>query len=182
MKRGWLLLLILSLGLNVGLVLRPLLGGPPSRPPRGAALGAPGEAQPGHPRWDRFAERRLARLAGKLGLDPAQQRQLAAIRQAGLAPMGARREAVHRARLALLAAYRADPADTVAVRARLAELGAAQARIDSLVAAVMLRELAVLTPAQRGGYLEAMPWEGEHPRGAGRGAGRAAMRRGGDPD
>ncbi len=172
MKRGWLLLLILSLGLNVGLLLRPLLGGPPPRPGHVGAAGGPGAAPPDRPHWDRFAERRLQRLAGQLGLDPAQQAQLATIRRAGFEPMAGRREAVHRARRALLAAYRADPTDTVAVRLRLAELGAAQARVDSLVAAVMLREIAVLRPAQRGAYLESLPWEGERPQGGGRGAGR----------
>jgi Spy/CpxP family protein refolding chaperone len=177
MKRGWLLLLILSLGLNVGLFFRPLLGGPPPQPRFAGAAREPGGALPGHPRWDRLAERRLERLAGKLGLDPTQHEHLATIRRAGLEPMMGRREAVHRARQALLAAYRADPTDTVAVRARLAELGAAQARVDSLVAAVMLREIAVLTPAQRGAYLEALPWEGEHPHA---GTGRGAARRGRD--
>lgn len=175
MKRGWLLLLILSLGLNVGLFFRPLLGGPPPRPRFAGASGEPGGALPGHPRWDRLAESRLDRLAGKLGLDPTQHEHLAMIRRAGLEPMAGRREAVHRARQALLAAYRADPTDTVAVRKQLAELGAAQARVDSLVAAVMLREIAVLTPAQRGAYLEALPWEGEHPHD---GTGRGAARRG----
>jgi Spy/CpxP family protein refolding chaperone len=169
MKRGWLLLLILSLGLNVGLLLRPLLGGPPPPPRFADAPGDPGGARQDHPRWDGLAERRLERLAGQLGLDPAQHARLAAIRRAGLEPMAGRRDAVRRARRALLEAYRTDPADTVAVRARLADLGAAQARVDSLVAAVMLREIAILTPAQRGAYLEALPWEGERSRGAGRG-------------
>ncbi|MHB8079919.1 MAG: Spy/CpxP family protein refolding chaperone [Candidatus Krumholzibacteriia bacterium] len=172
MKRGWLLLLILSLGLNLGLLFRPLLGPPSSRPPLACLAGEPDTVPPGRPHGEHFAERRLDRLVRQLGLDPAQRERLAAIRRTGLEPMMGRREAVHRARLALLAAYRSDPTDTVAVRTRLAALGAAQARVDSLVAAVMLRELAVLTPAQREAYLEALPWEGEHARGAGRGAAR----------
>ncbi len=172
MKRGWLLLLILSLGLNVGLLFRPLFGGPPLRPRFLNAADGPGGAASVHPRWDRFAERRLERLAGQLGLDPAQRERLLTIRRGGMESMSDRRDAVHRTRLALRTAYLSDPVDTVAVRARLTELGAAQARVDSLVAAVMLREIAVLTPAQRAPYLEALPWEGDRPRGVGRGASR----------
>ena len=185
MKRGWLVLLIVSLGLNAGLLARVVIDRAQDRHPgwsRGPGdmrepgdphgPGGPGGPAATDPLWGRPAERRLDRLAKRLGLDSGQRSSLGEIRRETMISLGGQREAVRRARLALWDSYRAGPADSTAVRANLAALGRAQARVDSCVAAAMLREMALLTAAQRQVYLEELPWERGRPHGAGRGGGR----------
>jgi len=173
-KRGWLLLLILSLSLNLGLLAavvavrsgvtppweRPFDpdAPPPQDEPRPGRMGA----GPPHADWDSLAQQRHEELAARLGLDPQQRADLLRIHRGVLSGMGGLRDDVRRARHAVRAAYLADPPDTAAIRSGLRALAVAQGRVDSLVSAGLLRELALLTPAQREAYLARMPWEPGH--------------------
>lgn len=66
--------------------------------------------------------------------------------------------------------------DQDGIRRAIAELGQEQAVLDSLVAETVLQEMAVLTPEQRGSYLEMLSFEMGGPRG-GRGRGGPGHRR-----
>jgi len=173
MKRGWWLLLVLSLGLNLGLALAALRDR--DRPPVLAGPGpGPGMAAPGEPGEPPFAPggpgpegappaedplaRRLAAMAAEVGIPPETVARMVEIRQQSLAQVTEERLRVRQERRALHEAFAAAVLDTGRIRARLRGLARAQGRVDSLVTEAMLRELSLLTPAQRAAYLDAMPW------------------------
>ncbi len=196
MKRGWLMLLVISLGLNAGLLGAALYdrltdgGRPPAageRRDRAAGEGrgpreAPGEAAAdtsrGRAYWDSLSAQRVGRLVDRLGLTRDEGRALLRLRRASVPLIMELREGVWAARRDLQAAYSADPVDTTRVQSGLRRLALAQARVDSLVARTMLRELALLTPAQRAAYLASLPWQEGRPRGPGGGGFRQAHRHG----
>lgn len=189
MKRGWWLLLALSLGLNVGLALaalrdrgrppafagpdsgpglavpggpgEPLFapGGPEGGPPPGAEAGAPGGPGPeGMPPAEDLLARRLAAVAAKVGIPPETVERMVEIRRQSLTQVMQERSRVRQERRALHEAFAAAALDTGLIRARLRGLAQAQGRVDSLVTEAMLRELSLLSPAQRAAYLDAMLW------------------------
>lgn len=170
MRRGWLVLLLVSLGLNIGLALAITSLRTGHRPL--AFLGA-GELPPPPPpeaEMDSLVQQRLHRITARLDLSPEQDARFRAARQAALPEILARRSEVRRLRTALHDAYGAQQVERNQVQALVARLALAQGRLDSTVAAAFLDELAVLTPAQREIYLGLMPWG--HGPGHGRGRGR----------
>ena len=184
MRKFWILVLLISLGLNLGLGVRLLRTGGAEEMP----LPGRGGAGRGGPEWERragadstvwrrFMDRRLEHLASRLDLRPE---QVAAFRTAQMvreeALRGKRRElAAARSRVRLLLG--AGDADRPAVRAAMVAIGRRQAEMDSLAAETFLQELEVLDPAQRERYLDFLPEDGH--RGPGPGPGRG--RRGGGP-
>jgi Spy/CpxP family protein refolding chaperone len=174
-RRIWILVLLASLGLNVGLAMT--LWQRPAAPPDAAlAPPAPDWPEPDHPRpeefiRDRFAEMN-ARISEELGLSPEQQEVWRQARERALAGIWRHRLEVRDARRDLHSAMLAEKVDTVAVRGLVRRLTTTQAALDSLVAESFLAELAILTTDQRLLYLERMPW-GDHEgrRGHGRGRG-----------
>jgi Spy/CpxP family protein refolding chaperone len=165
MRRGWLILLALSIGLNVGLVYMALAArsnAPPPGPPatfiEPPAPGEPDGSGPVTVPCEPMLRRRMERMARRLGLDDGQRDRLNVILNETLPQILAGRTAVQRARMALQFEYGRVDLDSDRIRILSRELNAAQARLDSLVVETMLRESAVLSPEQRGRYFESMPW------------------------
>jgi len=186
MKRLLVLVLLVSLGLNVGLAWRLRHAGPPERPAwhdRGnRTVPAPGDSQA----WRERMDRRFARLSERLDLDPEQQTAFREHR--------AHVEADVRDHLATLEQARADlrneaerqPPDPAAVSAALAAVSRAEARMDSLVAVNLKAELELLRPDQQSRLLRMLPFErlGRHGgfgRGRGNGDGSGRGPHGGGP-
>lgn len=179
MRRGWFLLLILSLGLNAGLlyaiasgrgsapelsVFQTVVGRQPQPDPR---FPGPGPHPPDGPpcprecsgRLDSVACDRLECLARFLRLDEEQYAEMIRVREEMLPRILAERDEVQRARHAVREEY-GKPAVVGPARIRLLvrSLTEAQARLDSLVAETMLQEAALLSVEQRTRYFESMPW------------------------
>lgn len=155
--------LALSVGLNIGLVIRtekgrfvpaPGFDPPPFiRGPSGEGTGRrPGE----------FARYHLDRLGKRLDLDEERRERLRAVTAEMMPLVLEQRTQVVEKRSAIRDAYRRGDADPATVRALVRELNRAQAALDSLVAETMLREMEMLTPDQRREYFRSMPWEGRH--------------------
>jgi hypothetical protein len=151
MNRMLAIFLALSLGANVGLVLR-VLDAPPAaqhlrRPHRG-----------GKPFLDRALDHHLERLSADLALRAEQQ---AALREAhGVLFPSIRRthQAIEQQRDAVARAFAEEVGTPGAFRARVQGLQQTQALLDSLLTEVLLAEVAVLDPDQRAGYIEISPW------------------------
>jgi len=165
MKRGWFLVLAVSIGLNAGLLASAFVAerwraDPIPRP----FLCPPGDHGPGRPceieRGD-FARHRLRRLADRLRLDAAQRSRMSAVIEEIMPLVIEERERVQETRLALREEYAKPEPDRPRVRSIVRELNGRQARLDSLVAESMLREADLLTPEQRARYFDAIPWERE---------------------
>jgi Spy/CpxP family protein refolding chaperone len=182
MKRGWFVLLALSLGLNAGLLytsLAPRPDGVPAPPVvehPGPAPEAPGDGQPGPPPAEQLVHGRHTRMCRFLGLDEQQREAMKAILQASLPRIVNLRAAVAEARQRILVAYHQPEVDVQQVRELVGALNATQAELDSLVAETMLQEVALLSPEQRQAYWRALPLAlpDEH-----RGHGRRGLWRGG---
>jgi Spy/CpxP family protein refolding chaperone len=168
MRRGWFVLLALSIGLNAGLLYAALAGRAqapaPAPPPPGidsicVPLGDGAGSMPGAGLCEPMMRVRMQRMAERLSLDEGQREQMNAILSEMLPQILAGRDAVQRARLAVHAEYRQPQLDAARVRLLTRDLNATQARVDSLVVETMLRESALLSPAQRAGYFESMPWD-----------------------
>lgn len=173
MKRaGWLILLI-SLGLNLGLGYRLLQGdrgpglpppeqfepdremGPGPGPDRPGRLGRGGE--PDSTRWQRMMEGRLNRIAERLQLTPDQVEDFRATQERSTAGMAAQRRQVAAARLHLHQVIARGDAPADEVRQAIREVGRQQAAMDSLITETILLEMESLDPDQRALYLETLP-------------------------
>jgi Spy/CpxP family protein refolding chaperone len=170
MKRGWFIVLLLSLGLNLGLGVSLWRQGdaPPTWPESPGDEASPGEPGPGFlPDRDQvrsFMERRLDRMSEDLGLTDDQRSALMAIHlEIGDEVFSRRRELLDR-REELQALHAADDPDLDAVHVAARALGEIQAELDSLVVEAMFRERAVLTPEQREHYRSYFPMGRERGR------------------
>jgi hypothetical protein len=184
MRRGWLLLLLLSVGLNLGLGYALLSQRTQAEdtvpgPARGSferALVAQDTA-----RIHEMLDRHFERVADRIGLPPELREDLRRTRRAALPRMWQRRQAVDAARRRLHRAFVAEEIRPDSVALCLRELNAAQAGLDSLVSTLMLEEMRKLSPEQRRAYLEHMPLQRPGPPGPGpRDPGRG-RRHGGGP-
>jgi Spy/CpxP family protein refolding chaperone len=170
MKRAWMMILLVSLGLNVGLAIK--------------VFTRPGEdgGRHGERRWSerrmggrdwpatgdtasmrKLGLRRLHRLGEGLDLTPDQKVALEANQEAALSRLAGKREGIAESRKTIRSLMAAAPLDPAAVRAAHSELGRRQAELDSLVAEIIMDDLEILTPDQRERYLRM------HPFGGGRG-------------
>ena len=190
MKRGWFLLLALSLGLNAGLLFAVLREpGTASESPRVAppfirtpehlpGERSPNAAEPGlrPPRCpanypapgldaaDALAHRRLCRMTKRLGLDTAQREEIRQFLDSMMLRILIERDAVQNARHAVRAEYRSADTNPDHVRMLIRQQNEAQTRLDSLAAEMVLFETALMTPKQRQQYFKSMPWERQAPK------------------
>lgn len=162
MKRGWFILLALSVGLNAGLLyvtfstqrISPIHHGYPDHPP-------PRES--GHirqitpkSRYD-LIRGRIDHLSRVLELDSSQQEHMGIYLKRILPVAFEQREVVTSLQKSLPLRITDPDIDSTQIRTLLRELNMEQARLDSLVAETMLGELALLTPEQRHIYATVMP-------------------------
>lgn len=155
------LVLLISLGLNVGLgwnVVRALRD-EPRRPPAAARAWRNRPATDDSVAWRRMMHRRVDRLATVLDLEPAQTARLEQLQAANVPTVRAHRERIEAARRALREQSEAATFDPEAIRTALAGVRHAQADLDSLTQEFLLQEFDVLTPAQRTRYVELLPME-----------------------
>lgn len=176
MKRGWFLLLALSIGLNAGLLYSSVLGGrgvqdvgaePPPAFIETAPLGSPAGGPPASglpaggppcPPCDVPRAERLLNLSRHLRLNEGQRSQMAQILDASMPRIVAARSTVQEARRAVQAEYATERPDTDRLHAAVRTMSAAQARLDSLVAETMMQEIGLLTPEQKHRYVQRLPW------------------------
>jgi len=182
-KKGWVLLLLISLGLNFGLGLRLTRLGDPVAPLPAGGPDGPGWQEHAAGRWQRpaptdttawrqFMGRRIDHLAARLDLRPEQIARFQATQKSTGRLMRGKRHELWQIRIRLRELMTAENIDGAAVRQAMAEMGRRQAEMDSLAAETVLGELEILDPDQRSNYLDFLP------DGAGRHAGRG--RRGRD--
>jgi len=163
MKRGWLIVLLLSLGLNVGLGVNLLRRDQVPPPLAGERGPADLEAGPDHAQAERFLRRRLERMAAELGLSAEQRTALWNVHAEAGERIFAQRQAMREARAEMHEDLAAPAPDLARIHSVQRRISALQAELDSLVVEVMVRERAVLTPEQRERY------RGFFPDGPGRG-------------
>lgn len=197
MKKGWLLILLVSLGLNLGLGLR-MLQIRREEPPRPGEMmrhrledrmedrmegrlegrpedqGGPAHALADSGRWGDFAKQRLQRMAERLDLSPDQITLLSRAQETRGPLLHRNRLQVERIRLSLHEMMQADPVDEARVRAAIADLSRRQTALDSLATEALLQEIQILEPNQRERYLRMLPLQGGRPMAGGgrRGPGR----------
>ena len=153
MKRGWLIVLLLSLGLNLGLGLNALRGPLPAPEPLPGLQADDGlETTADHAQVERFLRRRLHRMSERLGLSQDQRTALWELHLADGREIIMRRRVLQRAREDLQHLFDAPAPDLVDIQAAQHRISALQASLDSLVAGVVFRERAILTPEQRQAY------------------------------
>jgi Spy/CpxP family protein refolding chaperone len=179
MKRLIVLLLLVSVGLNVGLLLKTRdAGGPPAvREGRWRQERALRPAFDDTSGWREVIARRLDRMADRLDLTPEQREAFAAAQEAAGRQMRERRRLLSTAQQRLRELTADGSVSTEALRDAMLDLRARQTAMDSLAGEFMLRELEILEPHQRALYLELLPLE--HGPGRGREPWSPRGRRGG---
>ncbi len=175
MKKGWVLLLLISLGLNVGLGVRVVRQGQEGALP---GRGIDGTERLVGQRWERpapsdstawrqFMGRRVEHLARRLELRPEQIVAFKAAQQMTGRPMRRKRREMSLTRTRLQELMATADVDRPAVRHTMARMAQMRAEMDSLTAETMLGELEILDSDQRAKYLDFLP------DGAGRHRGRS---------
>lgn len=185
---GWLVLLI-SLGINLGLGYRLLKPWNPDHPRQGRDRteiredGSEGNHRQGRfdrgletspadsSQWRQVMVGRLERIARRLDLSPDQFQVLRTSQEANFPLFYAQRQKVEEARANLHGIISASAAEPDSVRVAIRYLGAQQARLDSLITEALLKELDILEPEQRARYLRLLPIMREEGPGRGPGSG-----------
>lgn len=186
MKKVLVLVLLISLGLNVGLGVR-LWKGTCGLPGRSSGLDHPGFSD--HPRggsrggadgsgggrdgkfWQSVMERRLAFVTDQLGLDDEQTEAFKSTHQQAAVEFLAQRVKVQEARRQLMTAASAPDFGVEALRHLIADVGRQQVKLDSMVTETMLQEMEILDEDQRRQYMRILPINRFGGRGTGPGAG-----------
>jgi len=164
-KKGWMLVLLISLGLNVGLGLRMVRQG------HQAALlgqGAGGSQQRGGQRWERpapsdttawrqFMGRRIDQLTLRLDLRPEQVDAFKATQQKSGRLMRQKRRELFQTRTRLQELMVGEGVNRPDVRRMMVEMAHRQVQMDSLAAEILLSELDILDSDQRVKYLDFLP-------------------------
>jgi Spy/CpxP family protein refolding chaperone len=178
MKRLVFPLLMVSLGLNLGLLYQHLADAGGKRWPAERRR-APLEAhRREHREFDpsRLVEHRMRQMVHTLDLTGEQQGATRGVLERFVPQIVERRRTLETAHRNLQQELAMPSVDDEQFRARVGELNRAQSAIDSLVAEAMLAEARVLTPEQRGLYLELTPFgpmmDGPHRRGPRKGSSR----------
>ncbi len=182
MKKGWVLVLLVSLGLNLGLGLR-LLGDRRGPDPRSHSR-LDRESRRGQGRWaeqDSTARRnmfsrRMDHIADRLELSAEQKEVFRKVHMETGRMLMQKRVLISEKRDLLHTLVTSDEVDQDRIRRAIGELGQEQAVLDSLVAETVLQEMAVLDPDQRARYLEMLSFEKNHRSGL-RGRGAPGQRR-----
>ena len=165
MKKGWVLILLISLGLNLGLGLR-LLGD------RGGSEGRRDSWQNrdfrgARGRWadqdsvarKKMFTRRMDHIADVLDLDSGQREVFSKVHMKTGRMLMQKRVLIAEKRDLLRSLVTSDSIDQEGIRRAIAELGQEQAVLDSLVAETVLQEMDVLEPGQRSRYLEMLSFD-----------------------
>lgn len=161
MKRIWIFVLLLSLGVNIGLGLalwrRPFV--PPAsmgdlRPAPSDLADAPfvTDDAPDAEQVERMLRHRLDRLANRLDLSVEQRDALWTLHREDGSQVIARRRQLQLARVAMQDLYAAGQPELAAVQAQQRQISQLQAALDSVVVEIMHRERGILTPEQRRDY------------------------------
>ncbi len=165
MKKGWVLVLLISLGLNLGLGLRLLgdRGGPDGRRDSWQNRDFRGSrgrwaAQDSVARKKMFT-RRMDQIADELDLGPEQREVFREVHMKTGRMLMQKRVLIAEKRELLHSLVTGDSIDQEGIRGAIAELGQEQAVLDSLVAETVLQELNVLEPGQRARYLEMLSFD-----------------------
>ncbi len=156
MKRVWVLVLALSLGLNAGLLFMQISE-------RGRKPRHDGRS----PDPERLVERRLHQLNKHVGLNEEQQKVMEEILREIIPHVVAERSKTLELRNSLVLEYASAEMDPNRIRELARKLSTMQVSIDSLATEGLLREAAILTPDQRRRYAEIMPLRHrmeKHPR------------------
>jgi Spy/CpxP family protein refolding chaperone len=182
MKRGWFIILALSIGLNAGLLFVQLSK---SADDRNHAL--PGERAGrrmesmgpiGHPDGPPgFMRDRLERVGDRLNLSEEQVESMSAILKDVMPEMLEGREAIRGLRLQMREEYLRPDVNENRIQELRRETATAQSRLDSIMVDTMLKEAKLLTPEQREAYFELMPF-GDRGGAGGREKTGGRMRRG----
>lgn len=154
MKRLLILLLMLSLGLNLGMLIK---------------LNRSTEVQPLRGMVNMDHSGRMKRMGEVLDLSPKQLKVLDQVHVDMQDDFENSRNQMQILRMELHDALRADTLDLDEVRALTAKMAQARGRLDSLITERLIVELPSLTPEQRLEYMRRMP-------GSGRGRGRPDKR------
>lgn len=173
-KRILQLVLIASLGVNVGVIATTLAhraGGPPPGRPMGPGNGAPPDAERVQDPA-RLAEDHVMGMTQHLDLDEAQQQAVRSIMDEHSPRLVELQSEVRAVSRRLSDAFAAPTFDADRFRRLTAEAGAARARLDSLAAVMLVAEAAVLDPEQRRKFAAVAPSMHSNPQGPRRDAGR----------
>jgi Spy/CpxP family protein refolding chaperone len=167
MKRLWLLILLVSVGLNLGLAWQMWKEGDGTKGLHARHEGRWSKNQERHwpakgdsAAWHRMGHERMDRVSSRLELDQEQAEAFRESHAETIHRLGDKRALVRESRDELRALMAEGVIDSTAVRATLHELGRRQAVLDSLVAESFMAELSVLDPEQRAHYLQMMPFGG----------------------
>ena len=171
MKRAWMLILLVSLGLNLGLAIQVFTssddgGGRRGERHRGERRmegrnwPAPGDST----RWRKIGQQRLERFRRSLDLTDDQATAFRANQERAMALLGGKRREIEMVKSRIRTIMAEETVDRGAVRAAHSELGSKQAEFDSLVTEFVLDDLEILDPDQRETYLRMHPYgPGERP-------------------
>lgn len=169
MKKILVLVVMISLGLNLGLGVRFWKESRDiSRPGNNLEFCEPvDQSGPGRQDgsgggrdgsfWRGVMERRLAHVSDRLGLDPEQAEAFKKTHQEAAVGFLAQREKVQAARRQLMEATLGTDLEVGALRHLIAEVGRQQAKLDSMVTETMLQEMEILDEEQRREYMRILP-------------------------
>jgi Spy/CpxP family protein refolding chaperone len=177
MKRAWMLILLVSLGLNVGLAIQVFTGSDDDGRRHGSRRWderrledrrwpAPGDTTA----WRKAGYKRLERFRRRLDLSDDQATAFRANQERAMALLGGKRREIELVKSRIRTIMAEESVDREAVRAAHSELGLKQAEFDSLVTEFVLDDLETLDPDQREAYLRMHPYgpgerSGRHSRG-----------------
>ena len=181
MKRSLLLILLLSVGLNLGLAwrlneARKSIAPPPdvpsgewgAGPDVGREAPGPRTAFEDSTRWKEMAKKRLERVARQLDLSPQQIDALEQLQHEAGLRLRDQRQRVETAKLQLHELVSSGQADSESLGRAVRFMANERAAMDSLVTEMLLDELQLMDDGQRQRYLEMLPLEhGPHGRGPG---------------
>lgn len=182
MKKIWILILFISLGLNLGLGWRLMnnadsgKGTIHSQRERGSRTFQGRWADRDSVSRQEMFNRRIDRMADTLGLDFEQREVFRRVHTQTGDLLMRKRLIISEKRDLLKDLVTSEEINQEKIRRAIAELGQEQAVLDSLVAETVLQEMAVLSPEQRAGYLEMLSFELDG-RGGRRGKGGPGHRR-----
>jgi Spy/CpxP family protein refolding chaperone len=153
------LLLIISIGFNVGMISTTLFHqsppphqGPPPGPNRGE------DHRPGHqPNARQLVENHLQGMTRHLDLDPEQQATIRAVLEQYAPELVTLQVEADDASRRLVDAFGAPSFDPEAFRLLTAKASSTRSRVDSLSATMLVAEAAVMTTSQRRKFAEVAP-------------------------
>ena len=108
--------------------------------------------------WQEIMERRLIRITQRLDLDPEQVESFRVTHREAATRFRLERRRVQEAEDYMFHLASRSPVEPDSIRIAVRDLGRRKALLDSLVTEAMLKELDSLNPGQRELYLRILPW------------------------